>query len=277
MDEMKSSDPSTEPAGEPIAPPERPAPTRDDRSALERRVKDLARQRETSLAAVERRMGRARGTLSKVFGGRIRLSHSILVEVCTVLEVEPVELVDGTAFRGLLDEAVPTADSAALVAARMEVDRLSRDLAARDAQVDEWRREVDRLRRELESKVAAATAAQAEAEKRGRENSELRDRVTSAQAALLEADRARSDAVTKANGEMLKMRLEGGRLRGELGAAIAQLQKWTQFGNERAAKVQQLEAYIQNKSSVGPAVLGGLLGFMLGSSGSAPSRRRTRG
>ncbi len=60
------------------APPAPPEVTKADREILRTRLRGLLKERGTSARAAERAIGIATGTLSKIYGGKMTLSHRLL-------------------------------------------------------------------------------------------------------------------------------------------------------------------------------------------------------
>jgi transcriptional regulator with XRE-family HTH domain len=123
---------STPPAKRPI--------TASDREIFRERVKEAFAATGMSQRRAEEAIGMARGTISKLFTGKIGLTLKVLREIAAQAKVGPETLVEGTAFAQLLLEAPETPASKELADALAQVDTLRAELAARSATMTELER-----------------------------------------------------------------------------------------------------------------------------------------
>ncbi len=256
------------PAGE--EPPVPPRASERDRGTFKRRVRKALDRQGLSQRRLEDRAGRPRAHLSKVFSGRVKLSHSFLAEVCQVLKVEPHELVEGTAFEVLLETAPPTVESEAAAQHHAEADELRRQIASLTAE----------LEAQADQAARTAHALGMELRKAQDEHSELQLEHLSLQARLeLTQDRANraEGAIDAHKGRTNEWLVHARKLEAERDEALRQATGWRTSYLNFAARNQQLQralkasqahaAQIQQAQlgeNAGVALLGGLLGFSAG-------------
>ena len=260
----------------PKTPPPAPPPvTKADRETLRARLRNLFKERKVSARAVERDIGIATGTLSKIYAGKMALSHRLLHELSGLLKVEPEALVEGTAFEHLLSTAVTTPESEELARLRAEVDGLRVDKRVAEEALAEAHRDLDTARREqagMAGRIAALEdVASGREDELARANAELERLRVSANG----AEHARQVALAQIDQER--------QLRVAALARVAEFEKnadgWRKHALERGQRATQLEAFVRQQhaqiqalqakaadasGTVAGTALGGLLGFALG-------------
>ncbi len=233
--------------------------------------------------ALEKTIGMATGTLSKLYSGRLSLTLRLLKEIASTLAVGPEALVEGTAFASLLTGAPESLESAELLEARGEIDRLRADRAAADAALKTLRDENDGLRRDLAAARDAEAAAKANVERAQAELSRAKAGASTAMTLHGQADRAKEDANHEV--AVLRTALIAETSKGAEMARVAD--GWRKYASERQQRVQYLEvelararAAAANASSeeAGKLLLASLasLGIGLVIADSSSSRRSRR-
>lgn len=218
-------------------------------------------------------MGRPTSTIQKVVAGRLHLTHEILGELATALDLDALVLVEGTSFESILSTAVPTPESAALLAAKAELESLQQQLASVRAELTLAQTKLATVHSTAENDRNARAGAEARAER-----AEAQAKAASREGAELR--RAAEDTARVARAAETRV-FELQRERVGMGAQLAQvrtqLDEWRTYALERAARVEQLDEYIRENSPAGAAVAGGVLGFTLAALAAATTpRRKTR-
>lgn len=180
------------------APPEAPKITKRDRDRFRANLQRALVAKKLSGRALERRIGMATGTLSKLYSGRLALTLGILREVASELAVGPEVLVEGTALVALLTGAPESAESTELLEARGELDQLRGDRAASEATIRGLRKENEALRRDLAVARDAEATARAGAEKAYAELTRATSGASTAMARHGQAEREKERALQKA-------------------------------------------------------------------------------
>ena len=212
-------------------PPQAPArPTKRDLDVFMRRTKAALRAAGLSQRQTETTIGMPRGTLSKLFSGRLALALKTLREIAQQAKVEAHVLVDGTALAKLLLGAPESEEGEVSVAVQTAYDELRAELAARDGLISELRRQLDGLAtrvRELEREVADAA--------------EVRGELARAREAIATAERLAADSAKRA--------IVVARRDEQLAAAVSratetttQLAGWRAYALERNQRVNFLES-----------------------------------
>jgi chromosome segregation ATPase len=249
--------------------------TKADREILRTRLRDQLKERGTSARAAERAIGIATGTLSKIYGGKMTLSHRLLHELSALLKIEPEVLIHGTAFEHLLHTAVTTPESEELARLRAETEGLRAETRAAEEALAAARRDLDTLRHEQAEMAGKIAALEREASGKDAELARMHTELERLRAAASTAEHARRAALAQADQERQQ--------RAAALAKVAEFEKnataWRTYGLERGQRVTQLEAYIQQQhaqmqtlqskaadssGTVAGTALGGLLGFALG-------------
>lgn len=246
-------------------------PTQPDASDLDTfRARTLAAMHQAgyrSQRKLEDRLGWARGSLSKLFHGKTRLSHKMLVELAQALKQNPGTLVDATGYASLIETAPPTPESSAVAALRSELDEARMKIAARDAELAATQAqlaaradEVSKGRMELAQSISRAEGAE----------SQLRDARTEA-TQLRRASGAAGARISQLEADISGSELKIAALDAELTESRRQAGLWRGHALERVERVRQLEQALKTKGKDLPAALlfGGLLGMTLGASGAA--------
>ncbi len=83
-------------------------PPEPDRKLFRERLRAHLEAADLSQAALEKRIGAPKGSLTRVFGGRKALTWELLRDACEALDADPVALVAGTAFEEILPEEPPS-------------------------------------------------------------------------------------------------------------------------------------------------------------------------
>lgn len=267
-------------------PPVPPKPSAKDRAIFAKRVKSRIKESGLSGRKVEDRINMARGTLSKLYGGRIALSAETLREIACALDVGPEVLVAGTAFAHLLLLAPSDPVSEELAEARKVIDDLRVELVGSRTQAGSLSAELSQVRAELSQVRAELNAARQDSEER---SAQLEQAEMKAQAsiALLDEERAARchlqnlhDDVHAARDRLLRD-LEAERQR--LKSTSDALGKWRSYAEERARRVEMLEGQLKQTAAELQAqkgftwvtgVLSGITGLGLGAAAASPSQDR---
>jgi transcriptional regulator with XRE-family HTH domain len=246
-------------------PPTPPPPTAEDRGILRDRLKALFKDKKVSGRSVEERVGVGRGTLSKVYSGKMALTHRLLHELSQVLDVPPEALVERTAFAHLLETAPPTPETTEVAQLKEELDHLRVEKQATDAALSKAHDDLKAARREFADADEARSAAEQRA---AASESEL----AAARAVRKEMDdqlRALEEKVQTALVQASAEAQEHAAAVAKVNALTQSADQWRTHALEREQRVKQLEAYIQQlraqTSNKGDAAVGGaLLGMALG-------------
>lgn len=265
------------------SPPEPPKITKRDRDRFKAHVQRELAAKKKSGRAVEKKIGMATGTLSKLYSGRLALTLRVLREIAAELEVGPEALVKGTALATLLTGAPESSESAELLEARGEIDRLRGERAAGEATVKGLRDENEVLRRELAVARDAEATARANAEKAHAELTRVRTGANTAITLHGQAERAKEGALHEAS-----------ELRTALAAQTSKCDEianvadgWRRHAMERQQRVQYLEAELArartaaataSSEEAGKLLLASLaslgIGLVIGDSSSSSGRSR---
>lgn len=124
------------------------------------RLQRILKDKDLSGRQLEKKVGIASGTLSKIYNGRIALSLKTLREIGTALDTPPQQLVEGTALAHLLLGAPELPKFAELEEARGEIDRLRADGAEKDASINALQQKQNEMQGELASLRKELTVAQ---------------------------------------------------------------------------------------------------------------------
>jgi transcriptional regulator with XRE-family HTH domain len=113
-------------------PPQEPTTTitQKDLATFAEQAKRFLMNAGFSQRKAEDRIGAARGTLSKCFSGRLKVTLKLLRELAQVAGVGPEAFVQGTGLVRLLFGAPETPESSELAKAKADVDALRTELAA---------------------------------------------------------------------------------------------------------------------------------------------------
>ena len=243
-------------------PPATPTISAEHRTALRTRIDQLRDSRGMSLRELERRMGRSSGTLSKVFTGRLRLTHQMLDELCQVLQVEPPLLVEGTGYAHLLVTAPSTPALVELEGAHAEIDRLRLDLAASQARAGDLEAARDAMRKARDQEHTAREKAERIVVERDADLAKAKKLVRS----LTDANTQLKRSAASANETAMVLTEENAALVAKENEARNLMDAWRRYSLDRDARVAQLEAYIhsQNNGAAMHAVLGFGLGLVAG-------------
>jgi transcriptional regulator with XRE-family HTH domain len=275
-------------ASSPDLPPTPRQPTARDRKVFESRVKARLKEKGTSGRKVEDKIGMARGTLSKLYSGRLGLSSRTLREIAVALDFGPDVMVRGTVFEDLLRSAPASPELDEVVQARRVVDELRGELAAKQARVEALQRDL----------LAARKESIAEKAGRQRDVQELQDRVqrlgirAHAAEAALEQERNLRPELEASLHEAEEAR---DRYAQDLDANKQQmvslsdaLTQWRAHAHERSKRVMMLEAQLNQAArqlsqakgeTAAAAILTGLASLGIGAAlgvSSTPSRTRRR-
>ncbi len=251
------------------APPVPRKITAHDRKVLRDRLTGLFKERKLSGRRVERLIGAATGTLSKVLSGKMALTHRLLLELATLLKVTAESIVQDTAFDSLLTMAVVTPETEQVTRLKAELDAVRVEKQAVDAALTQAHEDLTSVRKQLAEAVTA--------------NGKVKER-NSALAAELAAARSELDRVREeANQAQQKQRSalvvatnereQRAAALAKIAALVQQAEQWRTYASDREQRVNQLEAYIQqlqaqanagNGPAVGAALGTGLLGLVLG-------------
>lgn len=269
-------------------PPRPPPITPEDRVTLKRRISTHLTELEKSARWLEVEANLATGTLSKLYSpkGRSVLDLRKLKAIADALQVQPVDLVEDTAFAAILLHAPETQEAQEVVALRAQIDDLRTERAALGAEVVHLRSEVETLTKDLvlvtqERDQAREEKAQAEVRL---ENVRVESRNHKAQLAIVRIQRDEASKVA--------LRIHG--LEAKAATHTAQIvelgnlaQSWRTYALDRNQRVLQLEGelaswktYAQQllarqgtKDEFATAFLAGLAGLGIGVAvGAAPKR-----
>lgn len=256
-------------------PPNPPVPSSADRATLRDRLQTMLKDRKLSGRAVEKSIGIGTGTLSKVYSGKMALTHRLLHDLSHLLGVSAESIVEATAFAHLLQTAPPTPSSAEIASLKEELDRARVEKQASDAALDQARRELASMHKELSDTNRVRRAAE--------------DRVTvleSKQAALRDLTARMEEAATVAeqslqalSGQMSAHEQEHSSALARVDALNKNADDWRRYALDRQQRVVQLEAYVRQLRSqiandasaaagaaLGTALLGVALGAAIASS-----------
>jgi hypothetical protein len=107
--------------------PWQPAP--DDLLAFQTHLKELLDRRDISQNRIESLAGFSRGTLSKIFVGKLHISRRHTIALAAALEMSEGDLLSKTALEPLLGVAMETPESEALAAAHKRINQLEQEAA----------------------------------------------------------------------------------------------------------------------------------------------------
>ncbi len=218
-------------------PPGPPKITRRDRATFKVRLQRALAVANLSGRALEKKIGMATGTLSKLYSGRLSLTLRVLREITSAMALGPEVLVEGTGLAFLLAGAPESCESAELLAARAEVDRLRAEAAASETTLKELRHENEALRRELTAARDAEASAKDSAERAQAEVSRMKTGAGAAMTLHSQSERARDDALHEAAGLRIALAAEISKS-GEM-AHVAD--GWRKQALERQQRAQYLE------------------------------------
>lgn len=215
----------------PPEPPKQAKPTKRDRATFRARLQSELASAGISGRALEKKIGMATGTLSKIFSGRLALTLRVLREIASALGIGPDVLVAETAYTFLLAGAPESEESAELLEARQEVDKLRAERAANEAMMKNLRDENEQLRRDLAAARDLAADAKANAEAAHAE-------AKAALATRLSDGREREVLAQ----ELSRVRIDLAAERGRVAETARSEDGWRKYAMERHQRAHYLEA-----------------------------------
>jgi transcriptional regulator with XRE-family HTH domain len=220
-------------------PPSPVPPTGEDRRIFRDRMVAALKSVVLSQRQAEFNIGMARGTISKIYSGRVALSLKTLRELAEQARVEPQDLVSGTGLAQVLLSSPKTPESDQLANAKAEVDRLRTEVAARDASIGQLtdqlkasRAELDAVRRVQAEEKEANVALRAEIDRRSAEQDESKRL----------AEESAHRAMTLVNQQRDQTLAE---ISARLGQTEKQSTAWRTYAIDRNARVGFLETELQ--------------------------------
>lgn len=166
-----------------------------DLKEFAKRTKAAINRNKTSGRRLEEKIGMATGTLSKLYGGRLRLSLKSLREIASALGLGPELLVQGTSLEHLLAGAPETPASVELLGAREETDRLRGEKAALEAAAENLQHEYRELANTERGLREQLLIAERNAARRDAEVERARKRTVEVEERLRVCERERREAV----------------------------------------------------------------------------------
>lgn len=243
-------------------PPSHPEITDADRNELRTRLQALFVERSLSGRQVEDRLNLGGGTLSKVYAGKMQLTHKLLAGLSGLLGASPEDIVRETGFVRLLETPVPTQEGDELARAKAEIDRLRVDGEAREASLKGLREELTTARNDAEEQRRVAAKLELEC------------------AATKTKVEAKERELAQAAEERRAAQKEVRSLREQLAAEMARsaahsetAEKWRKYALEQKQLAEQLTEYSTNlqgqveresKAKAQAAIGTGLLAFTIG-------------
>ena len=233
-------------------PPSSWEPSEEDLQSFQAHLRVLLDERGWSQNQLESEAGFARGTLSKIFGGKLRVHRRHLVELARALGLTDLALAGGTALEPLLSQPVPTPDSEALISAHSRINALEQELSGLRAELEGERRATKELlehTRALAEERGDAERSHRAKEQLGAELAALRDAhdaLASEREALREQLAAANAHIARLKADLGSVRLQGARSdkeRARLASEVERLHsevKAAQEGERGAAQRAQV-------------------------------------